>query len=350
MTSDLPGLPAGNIEKWLQQALPDLLGSGPWHAEVISGGLSNITYRLHLRGGTVILRRPPLGEILPSAHDMKREHRILTALAPTAVPVPRTLALCTDEAVIGRPFYVMAEVPGDILRTAQDTACLTPQTRATLSDALVRTLADLHSVDPASVGLADYGRPDGYCARQILRWGQQWERSRTRGLPDMDVLLNRLSDSVPERSDASIVHGDYRLDNTIIEPGSAPPRIASVLDWELSTLGDPLADLGMTLTYWHDPDDTDRAQIPVAVGVTTHEGFPSSREVAEKYATLTGRDLGLLPFYLAFSAMKLAVILEGVHARYLGGRTISDGYAGAGAAVPFLVAKGLRQLRSLDVS
>ncbi|TKA04622.1 phosphotransferase family protein [Actinacidiphila oryziradicis] len=348
MNTELPGLPAGNVEKWLHEALPDLLNGGPWQAEVISGGLSNITYRLHLSGGTVILRRPPLGEILPSAHDMKREHRILTALAPTNVPVPRTLALCTDPEVLGRPFYVMTEVPGDILRTAQDTANLTPEARSATADALMQTLADLHSIDPAGVGLADYGRPDGYCARQILRWGEQWQRSRTRGLPDMDVLLNRLSDSVPEHSDASIVHGDYRLDNTIIEPGVLPPRIAGVLDWELSTLGDPLADLGMTLTYWHDRDDTDRAQIPVAVGVTTHEGFPSSHEVAEKYATLTGRDLGQLPFYLAFSAMKLAVILEGVHARYLGGRTVSDGYAGAGEAVPFLVAKGLRQLRSLD--
>jgi aminoglycoside phosphotransferase (APT) family kinase protein len=347
MNTELPGLPTGTIDKWLQQALPDMWDGGPWQAEVISGGLSNITYRLHLPGGTVILRRPPLGHILQSAHDMKREHRVLTALAPTDVPVPRTLALCTDPEVIGCPFYVMAEVPGVVMRTAEDTAGLTPEARSAMADALVRTLADLHSVDPASVGLADYGRPDGYCARQILRWGEQWRRSRTRELPDMDVLMNRLSDRVPERSDASIVHGDYRLDNTIIEP-TVPSRIASVLDWELSTLGDPLADLGMMLTYWHDRGDTDRAQISVAVGVTAHEGFPSSREVAERYAALTSRDLGRLPFYLALSAMKLAVILEGVHARYLGGQTVGDGYEGAREAVAFLVAKGLQQLRSLE--
>jgi aminoglycoside phosphotransferase (APT) family kinase protein len=347
VNTDLPGLPVRKIGKWLRDALPDLAGSGPWQAEVISGGLSNITYRLRLAGGNVILRRPPLGHLLPSAHDMEREYRVLTALAPTDVPVPRTLALCTDPEVLGRPFYVMAEVPGAVMRTAQDTASLTPEARSAMAGALVRTLADLHSVDPASVGLVDYGRPDGYCARQILRWGRQWRRSCTRELPDMDLLLGQLSDSVPERAGASIVHGDYRLDNTIIDP-AVPSRIAGVIDWELATLGDPLADLGMTLTYWHDRGDTGRAQIPVAVGVTTHEGFPSSRDVAEKYAIQTGRDLGRLPFYLAFSAMKLAVILEGVHARYLGGQTVGDGYESAGQAVPYLVAKGLRQLRSVE--
>ncbi|MEV0477435.1 phosphotransferase family protein [Streptomyces prunicolor] len=346
MSTDLPGLPAVDIEKWLRETLPDLLDDGPWQAELISGGLSNITYRLRLPHGTVILRRPPLGEVLPSAHDMKREYRVQTALAGTEVPVPRTLALCTDPDVLGCPFYVMAEVPGVVVRTAEDTAGLAPEARSTLADGLVNTLADLHRIDPASIGLADFGRPYGYCARQVSRWGEQWRRSHTRRLPDMDVLLNRLADHVPERSDASIVHGDYRLDNTIVDL-DGPPRIAGVLDWELSTLGDPLADLAMTLTYWHDRDDTDRELIPVAVGVTTQPGFPSSREVAGKYAQLTGRDLSLLPFYLAFSAMKLAVILEGVHARYLGGQTVSDGYEGAGAAVPVLVSKALRELRGL---
>ncbi|MGW3652894.1 phosphotransferase family protein [Streptomyces sp. NPDC000878] len=346
MSTDLPGLPAANIEKWLQETLPDLLDGGPWQAELISGGLSNITYRLRLPHGTVILRRPPLGQVLPSAHDMKREYRVQTALAGTDVPVPRTLALCTDPEVLGCPFYVMAEVPGAVLRTAEDSAGLSPEARSALTDGLVNTLAGLHSIDPSSVGLADFGRPHGYCARQISRWGQQWRRSHTRELPDMDVLLNRLSDHVPESSGASIVHGDYRLDNTIVDLDGTP-RIVGVLDWELSTLGDPLADLAMTLTYWHDHDDADRELIPVAVGVTTQQGFPASYEVAEKYEWLTGRDLSLLPFYMAFSAMKLAVILEGVHARYIGGQTVSDGYEGAGAAVPVLVSKALRELRVL---
>ena len=348
MSSQLPGLPSAAVQGWLRGQLPDLIGDGPWHAEVISGGLSNITYRLHLAGGPVILRRPPLGHLLPSAHDMKREHRILTALAPTAVPVPVTLALCNDLDVMGCPFYVMAEVPGAVLRTADDTAALTPEARAGVSEALVRTLADLHSIGPDSVGLSDYGRPDGYCARQILRWGNQWHASRTRELSDMDRLLGQLSEAVPTNSDNTIVHGDYRLDNTIIDLSRDVPQLNAVLDWELSTLGDPLADLGLTLTYWHDLGDVDRSQIPVAAGLTAHEGFPTSRELAEQYAILTGRDLSRLRFYLAFSAMKLAVILEGVHARYLGGQTIGDGYEGAGAAVPVLVATGLRAMHHGD--
>jgi aminoglycoside phosphotransferase (APT) family kinase protein len=346
MSGDIQGLPAGPVGEWLRTALPDLVGDGPWHAELISGGLSNITYRLHLPGGRVILRRPPLGGVLPSAHDMQREYRVLTALAPTDVPVPRTLALCTDPNVLGYPFYVMSEVQGDVLRTADDTAALTPDARAALSEELVTTLAALHDVDVDAVGLSDYGRAAGYSARQIRRWGEQWQHSRTRELPDMDVLLAKLAEGVPEHADATIVHGDYRLDNTIVDL-SGSPRVVAVVDWELSTLGDPLADLGLALAYWHDRDDVERARIPVAAGVTVHEGFLTTREFAERYAELTGRELDDLPFYLALAAMKLAVILEGVHARYLGGHTISDGYAGVGGAVPALVDSGLRQVAAL---
>ena len=346
MSGDIPGLPAEPVGEWLRRALPDLVGDGPWRADLISGGLSNITYRLHLPGGRAILRRPPLGGVLPSAHDMQREFRVLTALAATDVPVPQTLALCTDPDVLGYPFYVMSEVQGDVLRTAEDTAALTPDVRAALSEELVTTLAALHSVDVKAAGLSDYGRPAGYSARQIRRWGEQWQRSRTRDLPDMDVLLAKLAAAVPEQADATIVHGDYRLDNTIVDL-SGSPRVVAVVDWELSTLGDPLADLGLALTYWHDRGDAARDQIPVAAGVTAHEGFLTTRGFAERYADLTGRDLTDLPFYLALAAMKLAVILEGVHARYLGGHTVSDGYAGAGDAVPSLVDSGLRQVAAL---
>lgn len=343
VTDDLPGLPAGAAERWVRRTLPGLLQDGPWRAELISGGLSNITYRLRLPGGTVILRRPPLGEILPRAHDMRREHRVLTALAPTAVPVPEPLALCTDPEVIGATFYVMAEVPGQVLRSAADTDRLTPRTRAGLADALIGTLADLHAVEPDAVGLGDHGRRGGYCGRQIRTWGGQWQRSRTRPLPDMDTLLAALSDRLPVERESTIVHGDYRFDNTIADL-TGGTRIAAVLDWELSTLGDPLADLGVALTYWHDIGDEERARIPVAAQVTAKPGFPSAHELAGTYAALTGRDLDALPFHLALGAMKLAVILEGVHARYLGGKTVGDGHDQAGAAVPILVARGLRIL------
>jgi aminoglycoside phosphotransferase (APT) family kinase protein len=342
MTADLPGLPYAPVDSFLRAAVPDLVGGEPWTAEVLSGGLSNITYRLHLPGGPVILRRPPLGGVLPSAHDMRREYRVLTALAATTVPVPRTLALCDDPSVLGYPFYVMSQVDGAVLRTAEDTGAVTPEVRAGLARELVSVLADLHDVDIDAAGLSDYGRAEGYTARQIRRWGGQWARSATRELPDMDRLLARLADRVPARSDGTVVHGDYRLDNTIVELTGSAPRIAAVVDWELSTLGDPLADLGLALTYWHDPGDAERGAIPVAAGVTAHEGFPTGREFAEAYARRTGRDLDALPFYLALGAMKLAVVLEGVHARYVGGHTVSAGYEGVAEAVPALVARGLR--------
>jgi aminoglycoside phosphotransferase (APT) family kinase protein len=353
MAGDLPGLPAAAVERWLCSALPELIQGGPWSAEVISGGLSNITYRLWLPGGTVILRRPPLGHVLPRAHDMGREHRVLTALYGTAVPVPETLALCTDPDVLGVTFYVMREVPGTVMRRPEDTGALAPGSRAALADALVCSLADLHAVDPDAVGLGDYGRHGGYCVRQIRTWGGQWERSKTRDLPDMELLLKRLAERAPEDSGVAIVHGDFRLDNTIVDlagsdgsDGSdgAAPRIAAVLDWELSTLGDPLADLAVTLSYWHDRGDPERDQIPVSLGLTNKPGFPSSRELASAYADRTGRDLGNLPFYMGLALMKLAVICEGVHARYLGGQTVGEGYDRVGPAVPLLVARGLRAL------
>jgi aminoglycoside phosphotransferase (APT) family kinase protein len=345
MADDLPGLPAAPAERWLRSALPGLIQDGPWSAEVISGGLSNITYRLRLPGGTIILRRPPLGHVLPRAHDMGREHRVLTALSGTPVPVPEPLALCTDPDVLGVTFYAMREVPGTVLRQPGDTDALSPQARAALADALVCSLAELHAVDPDAVGLGDYGRRSGYCARQIRTWGGQWERSKTRDLPDMELLLKRLAERAPEDSGVAIVHGDFRLDNTIVDVAAArEPRIAAVLDWELSTLGDPLADLAVMLSYWHDQGDAERDRIPVSLGLTDKPGFPASRELASAYAARAGRDLENLPFYLGLALMKLAVICEGVHGRYLGGQTVGEGYERVGPAVPLLVARGLRAL------
>jgi aminoglycoside phosphotransferase (APT) family kinase protein len=343
---DLPGLPAAAVRPWLRAALPGLFKDGPWTAEVISGGLSNITYRLTLPGGTVILRRPPLGHALPRAHDMGREYRVLGALFPTVVPVPEPLALCTDPDVLGVTFYVMREVPGRVLRDPADTEALSPRARGELASALVAVLADLHEVSPDAVGLGDYGRRSGYCVRQIRTWGAQWERSKTRDLPDMEALLARLAELAPEDSACTIVHGDFRLDNTVVAAGDsgAAPRIAGVLDWELSTLGDPLADLAVTMSYWHDNGDIERGKIPVSAGLTDKPGFPTASELARAYAARTGRDLGNLPFYLGLAWMKLAVICEGVHARYLGGQTVGPGYEKVGPAVPMLAARGLREL------
>jgi aminoglycoside phosphotransferase (APT) family kinase protein len=345
MADDLPGLPAAPVGRWLDDTLPGLFGGGPWRAELIAGGLSNITYRLWLPGGTVILRRPPLANVLPRAHDMGREYRVLRALSGTAVPVPEPLALCSDPDVLGATFYVMRDVPGAVLRTGSDTEPLSPAVRGELAASLIAVLADLHDVPPDAVGLGDYGRHSGYCVRQIKTWGAQWERSRTRDLPDMDKLLARLAELAPEDSACTIVHGDFRLDNTVVSlPPDEPPRVVAVLDWELSTLGDPIADLATTLSYWHDPGDVERGEIPVSAGLTDHPGFPTAESLAAAYAARTGRDLGNLSFYLGLAWMKLAVICEGVHARYLGGQTLGEGYAKVGPAVPLLAARGLRAL------
>jgi aminoglycoside phosphotransferase (APT) family kinase protein len=345
MADDLPGLPAAPVERWLREALPELFDGGPWRTELISGGLSNITYRLWLPGGTVILRRPPLAHVLPRAHDMAREYRVLRALFGTPVPVPEPLALCSDPDVLGVTFYVMRDVPGSVLRTRADTEPLSPAVRGELAASLIAVLADLHDVSPDAVGLGDYGRRSGYCVRQIKTWGAQWERSRTRDLPDMDTLLARLAELAPEDSACTIVHGDFRLDNTVVSlPPDEPPRVVAVLDWELSTLGDPIADLATTLSYWHDPGDVERGEIPVSAGLTDHPGFPTAESLAATYAARTGRDLGNLSFYLGLAWMKLAVICEGVHARYLGGQTLGEGYAKVGPAVPLLAARGLRAL------
>ena len=345
MATDLPGLPAAPVDKWLRAALPDLMQDGPWHAKMIGGGLSNITYRLRLPGGSVILRRPPLGHVLPRAHDMGREYRVLSALAPTPVPVPETLALCTEPDVLGVTFYVMRDVPGACCALRMTPrSCRLPRA-AHYEDSLVATLAELHAVSPNAVGLDDYGRHSGYCVRQIKTWGAQWERSRTRDLPDMDALLARLAEVAPQDSACTIVHGDFRLDNTVVSlPSAGVPSVAAVLDWELSTLGDPLADLAVMLTYWHDEGDVERGDIPVSAGLTDKPGFPTARELASAYAERTGRDLGNLPFYLALAWMKLAVICEGVHARYLGGQTVGPGYEKVGPAVPLLAARGLSAL------
>jgi aminoglycoside phosphotransferase (APT) family kinase protein len=344
--AELPGLPRARLDPWLRRTLPALAGDAEWSAELISGGLSNITYRLHLPGGDVILRRPPLGGVLPSAHDMRREYRVIAALSGTDVPVPSAIALEPDADVLGCPFYIMSDVVGEVLRTAADTGRLDVAARGRLADDFVEILARLHAVDVDRVGLGDYGRGAGYAGRQVHRWGEQWQRSRQRELPDLDRLVTALAERVPPDRETTIVHGDYRVDNTVVDlgPSAANPRIVAVLDWELSTLGEPIADLALAMTYWHDRGDDERAAIPVAVGVTAHEGFPTAAELAERYSARTGRDLDQLPFYLGLAGMKLAVILEGVVARHRGGHTVSGGYDQLGDAVPALVARGLNAL------
>lgn len=338
---EVPGLPRESFTAWAAEAVPEL---GPdWTAEVISGGLSNITYRVAGPTATVIVRRPPMGTLLPSAHDMARESRVLSALWPTAVPVPEVLATTTDRDVVGAPFYVMALVDGTVYREPAQTADLAVAQRDQLSDSLVEVLAAVHAVDLDATGLRDFGKPDGYLERQVRRWGGQWDASRTRDLPAMDDLVRALDSQRPDGGEVTLVHGDYRLDNTLVTDVGGRLEVAAVVDWELSTLGDPLADLATWLTYYSGPGE-DGSAVPVAAGLTAHEGFPTTDEIAARYAAATGRDVSGLDYYRAFTDFRLAVILEGVHARFLAGKSLGEGYDRVGDSVPLLVERALSRL------
>jgi aminoglycoside phosphotransferase (APT) family kinase protein len=309
-----PGIRAAATTAWFAANVPG--ARPPLTFRVFAGGRSNLTYHvLDASGASWVLRRPPLSGVLPSAHDMGREHRIIAALRDTPVPVPEAIALCEDPSVTGAPFYVMAYVDGIVPRDERTVAGTfdEPQ-RAATARSLVEVLVALHEVDPEAVGLGDLGRRDGYIERQLRRWSRQWEQSRTRELPAMEAAGRRLAASVPaQQGPGTIVHGDYRLDNLIVSPAG---EVRAVLDWELCTLGDPLADVGLLMVYWSDPGDD---VLPLDSTVTALPGFPRAAEVADAYARASGRDLGGLDFYVAFGYWKLAAILEGVYARSAAG-------------------------------
>ncbi|HEX6682727.1 MAG TPA: phosphotransferase family protein [Candidatus Limnocylindrales bacterium] len=320
------------------EKLSAYLDMGPLTGELIAGGKSNLTYRVVAGQEELIVRRPPLGHVLATAHDMAREHRIITALGPTGVPVPRTIALCTDESVIGAPFYVMEFVNGAIYRTSAATAAVGRQRLEAITDSLMRVLATLHAVDPASVGLGDFGRPEGYLQRQLTRWRKQLDASRSRPLPGIDELHAKLEKAVPPTKHIGIVHGDYRLDNVIVDEAS--DEVAAVLDWEMSTLGDQLADLGLLLMYW------ERLVLGDGLFGEPPPGAEFPADLAEKYASHSGVDLGRLGWYVAFANFKLAVIAEGIHFRYISGKTVGQGFERVGEGVPRLVARGHELLAS----
>lgn len=294
--------------------------AGPLRAALLTGGRSNLTYQITDGANRWVLRRPPLGHVLPTAHDMSREYRVLRALDGTAVPVPRPLAFCDDPDLIGAPFYVMSMVDGQVVRTPDDGRALTFAQARACSTALVEVLVRIHAVDYQAVGLGDFGRPDGYLERQVRRWGQQWERSRTRPLPEVDEVARRLRAALPARGEATVVHGDYRLDNTILDR-SDPGRILAVVDWEMATLGDPLADLGLMLVY-ASPSST--RVVTNGDVLRSNPGFLDEAATVEAYAKLSGRDVSALDFYVVLGYYKLAVVAEGIYARYLQGKTVGD--------------------------
>ena len=306
------GIQHDAVSAWFEAHVPGV--ALPLTFELIAGGHSNLTFKVTgADGQPYVLRRPPLYQVLATAHDMGREHKIIAALVDTDVPVPKAFGLCEDEAVNERPFYVMEFVDGRVVRNQNQASQLTPELRQTASQSIADTLARIHAVDVDQVGLGDLGRKEDYIARQLRRWLRQFEESKTRDRPQVQEVHDHLVARIPEQGPAGIVHGDYRLDNCILGDGG---QVLAVLDWELCTLGDRNADVAQLLVYWAEPDDP---EFTLDSPPTGEPGFANRAEMLNLYQEASGRDLDNFEFYMAFGYWKLACILEGVYSRYVGG-------------------------------
>jgi len=308
----------------MQDNIAGFNASSALQATLLAGGRSNISYKLtDASGSSWVLRRPPLGHIMPSAHDMGREFRVLSGLNSVSFPTPSTRGYCEDESVIGAKFMMMDFIDGRVIESAQTASSLSATQEAEISQELVDTLARLHAVDPAVAGLDQLGKPAGYLQRQVKRWGEQWQITKTRELPEIETLHSWLETAiakVPESLPTSIVHGDYRIDNVILAGNKS--QIVAVLDWEMSTLGDPISDLAISLVYWSQATDTLRKKIPVAEDVTSGLGFWSRQQVLDRYVSQTGLDISHLDECVALACFKLAVIMESIHHRNLSGQQL----------------------------
>jgi aminoglycoside phosphotransferase (APT) family kinase protein len=319
VSEEVAGVDVPNVTAWVAANVQGV--RPPLRFERIKGGHSNLTYRVEdAAGRPFVLRRPPLGHLLPTAHDMSREFKLISALHPTPVPVAPPLGFCDDPAVNDAHFYVMEFVEGHVLHdTDAAERALDERRRRTAGEHFVDVLADMHAVDPDEVGLSELARKDGYIARQLKRWYGQWNQSKTRELDTVDEVHDALSSLIPEQGPARVVHGDYRLGNCLTTDEG---RIAAVLDWEIATLGDPLADLGYVLSQWTEPGETGPAH---RMSPSCAEGFPTRDELLERYTGRSGRDLSAIQYYVAFAHWKSACIVEGVYARYLGGALDTTG-------------------------
>jgi len=339
--ADVAGIHYDNVSRFFCERVPG--GDCALTFSLISGGRSNLTYLVRGAGGEWVLRRPPLGHVLPTAHDMAREYTVLSALAHTDVPAPRPVALCEDPSVNEMPFYVMNYCPGVVLASEIPVEYAAAEAdRRRISLALVETLVRLHAVDYRAVGLESFGRPDGYLERQVRRWSQQWERSKTSELPEIDELIRRLGAALPKSPAPTIVHGDYRLGNMALDPRD-PGRVVAIFDWEMATLGDPLADLGYTLIYWYEAGDAAHDDgISTMARFTAKPGFFTRAEIIAEYAQRSGRDVEAVDFYQVLALYKLAIISEGIYARYLQGKTYGEGFDGMVRSTPALAQRALR--------
>ena len=317
MSEAIKGVDVPAVTAWFEANVTG--ATGPLEFDLIAGGHSNLTYGVKdAAGHHYVLRRPPLGQVLASAHDMGREHKIISALGSTDVPVAPALGLCTDDAVNGAPFYVMDFVDGLIIRDTAIVSGLSLDARRNASTSIAETLAKIHAIDPDAVGLGDLGKKEDYVARQLKRWYGQWTQSKTRELAEIDEVHDALLARIPEQGAPAIVHGDYRLDNCMADHEG---NVIAVLDWELCTLGDPMADVGLLAVYWTDPDEGG----VLLTAPTMADGFLRRREVLEAYAAASGRDLSQVDYYIALGFWKLACIVEGVYARYIGGSMGNEG-------------------------
>ncbi|QYJ02566.1 phosphotransferase family protein [Nocardioides panacisoli] len=339
--TDPPGVDLERLRPWFADHVSGAHGDA-LAASLITGGKSNLTYRVTDGAREWILRRPPLGHVLATAHDMGREYRVMSALADTAVPVPTTYGFCDDPDVLGADFYVMEAVEGTPYRLAEELRPLGADRVRTMSTALVDTMVDLHHVDPTAVGLSDFGRPEGFLTRQVARWQKQLAASHSRDLPDAERLHARLEALAPDVDATAvpgIVHGDYRLDNVLVD---SEDRLRAVLDWEMATVGDPVTDLALMLLYGRLAEHADEN---VVADATKAPGFLSEAEIIARYDERSDRDLSHLGFYLGLAAFKLAAILEGIHYRYIHGQTVGPGFDSIGDAIHPLLAAGLTALK-----
>ena len=310
----MEGVHERNVSAWMMEHVEGV--EPPFSYSLIAGGHSNLTYSVaDANNKKLVLRRPPLGHVLESAHDMAREHKIISALYGSGVPVAQTFGLCKDDSVNEAPFYIMDFIEGPVLHDSERARELSVLQRGSLSQNVVDVLAALHQLDPDDVGLGDLGRKEAYLERQLKRWTKQWEASKTHDVPEMEETTRLLSQKVPEQIGTAVVHGDYRLGNMIVSSG----RLAAVLDWELCTLGDPLADVGYLLNSWTQPGENETDVTPTSIG-----GFITRDALCERYVENTGRDLAEINYYRAFSHWRLAAIGQGVYKRYLMGAMGED--------------------------
>lgn len=333
----LPGMDSAAVRDYLVSSGVPV--TGDLQVELISGGRSNLTFKAYDDTCSWVIRRPPTGGLTPSAHDMAREYTVTSALQESPVPVAQTVAFDADGIALGVPMTVVEYVDGTVIRDQDDLAAFSDAAVESNTAALVTVLADLHAVDYVAIGLENFGRPDGFVARQVKLWAGQWDRVKTRDLPDVAALHSALADAVPPTSAASIVHGDFRVDNTILD-ASDPNVVRAVVDWEMSTLGDPLTDVALMCVYREPVFD-------LVLGLKaawTSPRLPSPDALAQLYATASGRDLAHWDFYLALAYFKLGVIAEGITQRALQGADAGNDALRAADATPELMAAGLRAI------